>query len=62
MKLHTAVNTDELRLAMEWYRKLSPDYRVALAKAMRSVDACNVDGTRVLIATFRMVMRQVASR
>lgn len=54
------VNTDELPDAMRWFRKLSDDKRAAIIKAMRSVDKCGVDGTWVLVASYRMYNRMMA--
>lgn len=57
----THVNAEELMEALRWFRTQPRDIQRAINKAIRSVDLCRVDGTRVLIASYRLHTRMMAN-
>ena len=56
-------DTEELRDALKWYHSDAVTNKQAslIREGMRKVDALRLNGTDVLIATYRMVQRQNAA-
>lgn len=54
------INVDELMLAIKWLRTQPRQVQLGIHRATRSVDKCRVDGTWVLIASYRCHTRMMA--